>query len=89
MDTLIFIIFVIVDDGGAGEADEQVLLAYHIEQAEGVEEASLSVVLPLLHHLLLLRPPPPHLRFGLVRSGLLWFAWVRSDLTWQPSLGLV
>ena len=52
------------------EGDEQVLLTYHIEQAERVEEASLSVLLLLLHNLLLLlRPPPPHLRFGWVGLG--------------------
>ena len=40
----------------------KLLTAYHIEQAERVEEASLSVLLLLLHHLLLLRLPSPHLR---------------------------
>ena len=39
------------------------VLLYHIEQAERVEEASLGVLLLLLHQLLLLWLPSPHLGF--------------------------
>ena len=41
----------------------KLLTAYHVEQAERVEEASLRVFkLLLLNRLLLLRLPPPHLK---------------------------
>ena len=43
------------------------VILYHIEQAERVEEASLGVLLHLLYHLLLLWLPSPHLRLGEAR----------------------